>query len=227
MAKDLTPKGSIIYKILILLLAAGLLFTILYPKNIWQKEEDNTKACRKNMEHILYAQLTYLTDNNAYEDTLAKVVDFIKSDSTQARLRTFITADSVLSFDIYEFFKTGKDSIAKTIVDSLLTFGRKYDIDTTAALVIDSLKTFPKYAQQIDSIAFSVLNNLHLCPSTLKPYLVSVNNDSTIKKITIACPLDSLDAEAVKKDFKLYFLGGLKLKNHGSIDNGEKSWKKL
>jgi hypothetical protein len=226
MAKDLTPKGSIIYKILIVLLGAGLLFTILYPKHIWDTENQNTKECRKNMEHILYAELTYLTDNNAYEDTLAKVIDYIKSDSAQTRLRTFLTSDSVLAQDIYQFFKTGKDSVAKTIVDSLLAFSRKYDIDTTAALIIDSLKTFPKCAQQIDSIAFSILDNLHLCPTTLKPYLVSVNNDSAIKKISIACPMDSVYIASLKKDFKLSVLGGLKLKNHGSIDDGEKSWRK-
>lgn len=225
MAKDLTPKGSIIYKILILLLAVVLIFSILYPKHVWEEEEKNAAVCRKNMEHILYAQLTYLTDNNAYQDTLENVVNYIKSDTTQVRLRTFITSDSVLAADIYHFFQSGQDSIARTLVDSLLAFSRTNDIDTTAALIIDSLKTFPGYAQQIDSIAFSVLDNIHLCPTSLKPYIISVNNDSTIKKINIACPLDSLDVEAAKQDFKRYFLGGLRLKNHGNIDNGDKNWK--
>ncbi|MBN2411595.1 hypothetical protein JXQ31_07865 [candidate division KSB1 bacterium] len=224
MAKGVKSKGSIIYKLLIVLLGAALLFTILYPKYIWDQEDKNTKRCQSNMVHILYAELTYLTENNAYNDTLSVVSDFIKSDTTGTRLRSYMTADSALALDIYNYFKLSNDSLASQIIDSLLAYGKKYDLDTTAALVIDSLKTIDQYAEKIDSIALASLDNFYTCPTTGEDYIVEVNNDSAIKVINITCPIDSLDIAEIKNDFKLNVLGGLKLKNHGNIDNGDKSW---
>ncbi len=224
MAKDVKAKGSIIYKLLIVLLGVALLFTIMYPKYLWDQEEKNTEQCRAKMGHILYAELTYLTENNAYNDTLSIVSDFIKSDTTGARLRSYMTSDSMLSIDIYNYFKSNQDSLASQIIDSLLAYGKKYDLDTTAALVIDSLKTFSKYVEKIDSIALASLDNLYTCPTTGEEYIIDVNNDSAIKVIKITCPIDSLDIAKIEKDFKLHTIGGLKLKNHGNIDNGDKSW---
>jgi len=224
MAKDVSPKGSIIYKLLIVLLGVALIFSILYPKYIWDQEDKNTVQCRTNMEHILYAELTYLTENNAYNDTLSIVSEFIKSDTTGMRLRNYMTSDSALSQEIYQYFKSNNDSLASQIIDSLLAFGKLYDLDTTAALVIDSLKTSNEYAEKIDSIALASLDNFYTCPTSGKEYIVFVNNDSAIKQIKLSCPIDSLDIVKIEKDFKLKVLGGLKLKNHGSIDNGENSW---
>ncbi len=228
MAKELTPKGSIIYKFLILVLAVALVLTIIYPKQLWDMADKETKICQEHMDHILYAELTYLSENNAYNDTLAKVVEFIKNDSTGARLRTFMTADSVLTLDIYAYFQQGSDSVAKSLVDSLRDYGRRYDLDTTAALVFDSLRVVDaNYGEKIDSIAFAALEAMFNCPSTNEGYVIEVNNDSTFKKISITCPIDSTDILAVKKDFVKSTLGGYKLENHGSInENGEKSWQK-
>ena len=69
------PKGSIVYKILIALLAVVLIGTIIYPKTLWDQEEKNVDACRENMVHILYAELVYLNENATYTDTLEKAVD--------------------------------------------------------------------------------------------------------------------------------------------------------
>ena len=226
MAKEVRAKGSIIYKLLIVILGVALLFTILYPKYIWDQEEKKAEQCRANMTHILYAELTYLTENNAYNDTLSVVSDFIKSDTTGARLRSYMTADSALALEIYDYFKSNKDSLASLIIDSLIAFGKKMDIDTTAALVIDSLKTFDEYAQKVDSIALASFDFFTACPTTGKEYLIEVNNDSAIKVIKINCPIDSVDIAQINSDFKFNVLGGLKLKNHGNIDNGEKSWTK-
>ncbi len=226
MATDVKSKGSIIYKILIVLLGVALIFSILYPKYVWDQEEKKAAKCRENMVHILYAELTYLTENNAYNDTLLKVSDFIKSDTTGARLRSYMTADSILSLEIYNYFKSNKDSLASQIIDSLLAYGKQHDLDTTTALVIDSLKTYDQYAEKIDSIALASLALLYTCPTTGKEYIVDVNNDSAIKVIKIKCPIDSLDIAEIKSNFKLNVLGGLKLENHGNIDNGEKSWEK-
>ena len=186
MAKDVSPKGSIIYKLLIVLLGVALIFSILYPKYIWDQEDKNTVQCRTNMEHILYAELTYLTENNAYNDTLSIVSEFIKSDTTGMRLRNYMTSDSALSQEIYQYFKSNNDSLASQIIDSLLAFGKLYDLDTTAALVIDSLKTSNEHAEKIDSIALASLDNFYTCPTSGKEYIVFVNNDSAIKQIKLS-----------------------------------------
>ena len=96
MAKDLYPKGSIIYKILILILVVVLIATLIYPKHLWDIEEENTKLCHQKMLHLLYAEYTYLSENSVFNDTLSKVVEFIKNDTTKMALKTFTNSDSVL-----------------------------------------------------------------------------------------------------------------------------------
>ena len=93
-------------------------------------------------------------------------------------------------------------------------------------MILDSLETYPQFAQVIDSITKSTLDNLFTCPTTADSYIVKVNNDSVIKVLElIACPIDSLDALEAKNDFVKYRLGGNKVENHGQIENGEdKSW---
>jgi hypothetical protein len=97
-------------------------------------------------------------------------------------------------------------------------------MDTTEAFVLDSLRSWEKYATKIDSMAFMTLDQIYNCPTAERKYLIDVNNDTIPKMITISCPLDSTDIEQVENDFKRSFLGGLKIENHGSLDNGEKSW---
>ena len=97
-------------------------------------------------------------------------------------------------------------------------------MDTTEAFVLDSLRFWPQYAAKIDTIAFTTLDNLYNCPTVNREYIISANNDTIPKMIDIHCPLDSTDQEALNQDFKTSFLGGLKIENHGSLENGEKTW---
>jgi hypothetical protein len=219
-----TPKGSIIYKILIVIFTVALIATILYPKKLWKQEEQRTIECRNNMTHILYAELVYLNEKSTYSDSLDSVVALIKSDTTGKMLRTFTNLDSTLAFRIIDDLKT--DSLANTIVDTLLRFAHKYNIDTTSALILDSLRTYKDYSQKIDSIALYTLDHMFVCPTVNKPYQISVVDTSVIKELYVSCPIDSLDSLAVKKDFKLHTLGGLTIQKHGMIENGEKSWEK-
>ncbi|MBN1542420.1 hypothetical protein JW992_09765 [candidate division KSB1 bacterium] len=218
------PKGSIVYKVLIALLAVALVATIVYPKKLWQKEEVNTKACRENMVHILYAELVYLNENPSYNDTLQNVVDFILSDTTGRRLRLFANLDSTLAFNIMDKMKG--DSLAVSIIDTLKRYAHKMNIDTTAALILDSLRVYPNYSRFVDSLAAEALQEFSLCPTVNKPYIISVVDTSVIKELYISCPIDSLDSVAVASSFKLNKLGGLRISNHGEIKNGERSWKK-
>jgi len=248
--KALKPRGSFLLELVAVLLAAGLIFTLIYPKSLWDKEEENTETCHEIMWHIYFAEITYLDTKLEYNDTLEQVISFIlpdSTDSTATHLHRYISIDSVLGMDIINNFRQvldtvtinvdsvfgeGPDSVAvvqrkvtvSALVDSMLSFANSVDLDTTEAFVIDSLRAWPEYSEQIDSIGLATLNSLYNCPTTGKPYIIKVYNDTIPKLVNIYCPLDSTDQEAVRKNFKLHFLGGLRIENHGAIESGEKTW---
>jgi len=217
-----SPKGSIVYKLIIVLLAVALIATILFPKSLWKKEAANMKACRERMEHILSAELQYMMAFNTYNDTLSKVIDFIKNDTTGDRLMSYLKTDSVLSLQIINALRKD-DSLAVTI-DSLKSFCKKADIDTVEEMIIDSLRTFPHLAFFIDSMALASLDSVFICPTTRDSYKIAVVDTSVIKLLNIYCPVDSLDSLKVATDFKLTKLGALRITNHGNIEGGTKSW---
>jgi len=222
MAKE-SPKGSIIYKIIIVILSLVLIFTILYPKALWQKETVNTKSCRENMEHIMSAQLLYMMYNNNYNDTLRKVVDFVTEDTTNARLVAFLKMDSILTLQIINALRT-QDTLG-VLIDSMRVFCRETGIDTTEQFIIDSLRTFQKWASFIDSMTTRSLDSLFVCPTVRMPYKLTVIDTSVIKMFVVTCPIDSLDSLKVASDFMFKKLGALSISNHGSIDGGNKNWK--
>ena len=47
MAQNVKPKGSIILKLLALILAVGLIATILYPKSLWKAEAEKNRRMSK------------------------------------------------------------------------------------------------------------------------------------------------------------------------------------
>ncbi len=245
--KLLRVKGSIILELLAVLLAAALVFSLVYPQQLWKAEVKNQEHCRENLWHIWFAEITYMEENLAYNDTLEKVVDFIVSDTTTLKLQRFTNLDTILAGDIIKNFKGLTDTISITVdsvfgegpdsvitnivdievgalVDTMLAFANDVDMDTTEAFVLDSLRSWAVYAAKIDSMALKQLDQLYTCPTVGREYIIQANNDTTPKLINIYCPIDSTDKEKLKKDFKLNFLGGLRIDNHGALEQGEKTW---
>jgi len=112
-------KGSIILKALIVILAVALIATILYPKKIWEQEEENVKECRANMDRIFKAEMIFLQYNNTYTDTLERLISFFKEDTTKEYIRKYFMADTVFAENITEFLTQG-DSTADLIIRNLL-----------------------------------------------------------------------------------------------------------
>jgi len=250
--KTLKARGSILLEILAVLLAAaaGLIFTLTYPKTLWDKEKENTETCRDNMWHVYFAEITYLDTKLVYNDTLENVIGFILSDSTDSteqHLRRYISIDSVLGMNIINIFRNvgdtvsisvdsvfgeGPDSVlavqrqiaVSALVDSMFSFANAVNLDTTESFILDSLRAWPDYSERIDSMALVTLNQIYNCPTSDRPYIIKVNNDTIPKLVNIYCPIDSTDKAKVKKNFKLHFLGGLRIENHGGIESGEKTW---
>ncbi|MDZ7331849.1 MAG: hypothetical protein ONB31_07705 [candidate division KSB1 bacterium] len=112
-----TAKGSIILKLLIVILSAALVATILYPKKIWEQEERNTNTCRTNMDRIFKAEMIYLQHHNNYTDNLDQLISFIK-DSSKTIIREYIKADTALAEQMLNHLVT-TDSRANSIINNL------------------------------------------------------------------------------------------------------------
>ncbi|MFQ5864696.1 MAG: hypothetical protein ACE5IW_05645 [bacterium] len=93
-------KGSIIYELLIVILAAVLVVSIIYPKKLTEREGENAQICRERMSDILNAELQYQKYNDVYSDSLPEVVDFLR---TSPEYATYV------------------DSIIKRGIDSVVT----------------------------------------------------------------------------------------------------------
>ena len=129
----LKGKGSIIFEILIVILVLALVGTIMYPKSVWQKTQKDTNSCRENMDKILKAELIYLKYHNSYEDTLAKVINFIEQgDSTGALKLEYISSDTALADQILTHL-TETDPEADTLI-------KKYLADTLLFTILEISK---------------------------------------------------------------------------------------
>lgn len=84
MASSRYGKGSILYKILIVILTAALVGSIWYPKKLWDEEARNLETCRQRMTNIYNAALMYqrFGPTGQFSDSLNLLIDFIKRDST-------------------------------------------------------------------------------------------------------------------------------------------------
>lgn len=72
-------KGSLLYKGLIVVLAAMLVGSILYPKKLADEEEANTALCRQRMGEVQKMALQYQKYHGVYNDTLDVLLDFIRT----------------------------------------------------------------------------------------------------------------------------------------------------
>jgi hypothetical protein len=89
-------RGNLIYEFLIVVLAALLIGSILYPKKIKEAEEAHMEVGRHRMDQIFKAELQYLRYKTVYNDTLENVIDFIK---TSPELATYIDTMVVRQID--------------------------------------------------------------------------------------------------------------------------------
>lgn len=126
---DQRAKGNIFYEILIVVLAAALIGSIVYPKNLANHEEVNIEICRYRMVQVQKAALQYQKYNSVYTDTLSLIFDFIRTsdayahyvdsvavgglDSIVTRLREFNAAEE----HIFGAIPSATDSV---MIDSLV-----------------------------------------------------------------------------------------------------------
>ena len=139
-------KGSILLEILVVILIVALIVTILYPKKVWDEEENNTNICRINMDRILKAELVYQKYHNNYIDSLPGLISFIKDDTTKQTIKDYFYADTALAENVIEFLRES-DSDADFLINNLFADTLRFAIIKTinydsnlAKVILDRLE---------------------------------------------------------------------------------------
>lgn len=162
-------KGSIILKILIVILAIALIATIMYPKKIWDEEEKNTNNCRTNMDRIFKAEMIFLQNHNNYTDSLDQLISFIQQDSTKEIIREYFKIDTALAESMNDYL-TQSDSAADLVVRNLFA-------DTLMYAVIEAVN----YDSNLAHVILNRLENTFLS-DVVKVKRSNGNNDVAILK---------------------------------------------
>lgn len=216
MAKQ-KAKGSIVYEVLIVILIAILVATILYPRTVWKNIEKETILCRDQMNRIVDAEGLFISFHESYnfDTSLVHVVSFVRNDSIFGldSVRTTLR-DSFYVKLIIDYLRDYQDVPTKVATDSAYQLVRRSTRDSLVAV-------------QVDTIVDLMFNRLFTCPTDNDTYRIEVVDTSAIKVLKVFCPLDSTELDSMNRRFWFRVIGGGKVKNHGSIDNGKPSWEPM
>ena len=83
------PKGSLILKILIPILMVFLVVSVLYPKQLWKRQDAVIKDSRERMDNINYIVQRYHDVTGTYIANLDSLLDFMEHDSIQVKRAAF------------------------------------------------------------------------------------------------------------------------------------------
>lgn len=126
---ETTGKGSIFLKLIILILIVVLVGAIMIPKQMWDKEEQNTEICHQRMSSLLNAELLYQKYHDAYCPSLDTLLAFLSNDLLRYQLE-FVNLDTVLDVQLIELVKN--DSLVQATMDTIMA-------DTTMAAILQTI----------------------------------------------------------------------------------------
>lgn len=72
-------QGSIISRIIVVLLGVSLIVALYIPTQIWSEEEGEEAECRFRMEALHYAQTAYFVSNEQYADSISQIMSFAEA----------------------------------------------------------------------------------------------------------------------------------------------------
>ncbi|RMF61875.1 MAG: hypothetical protein D6743_12925 [Calditrichaeota bacterium] len=172
MAKE-KAKGSIIYEILIVILAALLVASIIYPKKLTDQEKRNEEISHYRMSEIEKAALQYHKYNNTYTDTLDKIIEFLRTSPEYAAYVDSVAVggvDSVLRR--LDEFRRVEETILEalpqatdtTMIDSLVNMQRDLKAESRqlagyVEYVHDRMKSLPNMPMKPLAAAFKVVDS--------------------------------------------------------------------
>lgn len=114
---EATGKGSIILKLIIVILIGVLAAAIMIPKQMWDQEAKNTTTCQQRMNSLLSAELIFQKYNEKYCPNLDTLLTFFQNDTENKYELEFVQLDTFLNVQLMKL--VGEDSIVKSIIDSV------------------------------------------------------------------------------------------------------------
>ncbi len=104
---SMTPKGSWILKLLVLVLIAFVLASVLYPKQLWTRQDQLTEEARERMRNVNYMVQRYHDTHQRYTENLDTLVQFMQNDSILVKRPSF-EVETLTFFDSkYDSFLVG------------------------------------------------------------------------------------------------------------------------
>lgn len=89
------------------------------------------------------------------------------------------------------------------------------------------LRLNPRLSFISDSISMATVQTFSRCPTVGDSLIVTVVDTSEVKHLIIACPIDATHISRAQEDFLRSKIGGLKIANHGKIEDDQPSWTTL
>lgn len=89
---EVKKSGSIIFKILIIILLGGLFISIYYPKHIWDIEAKEEKECRSQLMNLWILETFFKQKTGKFSTSLDSLTNILKTDKNiMAALDTIYT----------------------------------------------------------------------------------------------------------------------------------------
>lgn len=150
-----TGKGSILLKLIILVLIVVLVGAITIPKQMWDTEAQNTEICRQRMSSLLNAELLFQKYNEAYCPSLDSLIIFLKDSLTKYQLE-FVDLDTVLNVKLMELVET--DSLVQATIDTITADTTFSDILTTISIDYFLSRAMVDVIKQYDAKMTAIIN---------------------------------------------------------------------
>ncbi|HEX04619.1 MAG TPA: hypothetical protein ENH10_05600 [Bacteroidetes bacterium] len=142
------PRGSLILKILSVILIVVLIASVLYPEKLWKKQDSLIEASRLKMDNINFIAQRHYKVHQTYVSDLDSLIRFIQSDSIMVRRAAFEMDKMSLYNAPYDSFIVGfADKFHFTEIEVLpFSQGRAVGAEEAETATVDSLvlKMIPK-----------------------------------------------------------------------------------
>lgn len=141
-------RGSIIYKIIIVLLIVVLIGAIAIPKRMWDQEERNKQSCRQRMSSLLTAELLFQKYHDTYTDTLDTLIHFFQDHIDKYQLE-FVEMDTFLNVHLLKYFK--KDPFVNAVIDTVKSDTTIKDLRQTVEIQVNLARSMLRALSRSDS----------------------------------------------------------------------------
>lgn len=126
-------KGSILLKLLILILIVALIFVIQIPGNIWEQERSEIETARYNMMSIYESELFYKKSSGKFTTDPAELITAVRQDSSILQQQQIVNYTKQLNSLIAGYLKNSLisalvkiDANAQNIVEDLNSNRRNF-----------------------------------------------------------------------------------------------------